>query len=262
MNIRNLLFVVLLMTVSLSTGGAGAQEHPNQPPNPMEPYRRLMMTADHLYTLRADLNTARQAYDTYKKAVRQKPDAYEALWKTAKTGFYLMEVIKDKKQKKAIVNECVRFAKAAVKLKPGGVEGHFWLGVNYTKVGEIKGILKALFLIRPIKKEMRKVIALDDTFEGGGAYVVLARVYAMVPGILGGSKKEARTLYQKARTLSPANTLNLLFMAENYWNLKEKVLAIKTLEDLVAMEPEPRWVPESRLHKREARRLLRSYRNK
>jgi tetratricopeptide (TPR) repeat protein len=171
-----------------------------------------------------------------------------------------MEVLKNKKEKGKIVKEAIQYAKQAISVNPDGVEGHFWLGVNYTKYGEIKGVLKALFLISPTKREMRKVIQLNDTYEGGGAYVVLGRVYSQVPGILGGSDKKARQYYEKARKICPFNSLNLLFLAETYWDLKEKALALKTLEALLAMEPDHRWVPETQKHKKEARELLKKYR--
>ena len=219
-----------------------------------------METADQLYKERGDLNKALQAYVKYKEAIKEKRGTYEALWKAAKTGFYLMEVLKNKKEKVKIVKEAIQFAKQAVEANPDGVEGHFWLGVNYTKHGEIKGVLKALFLISPTKKEMRKVIKLNDTYEGGGAYVVLGRVYSQVPGILGGSDKKARQNYEKARKICPSNSLNLLFLAETYWDLKEKTLAVKTLEELLVMEPNPRWVPETKRHKKEAQKLLKTYR--
>ncbi len=231
--------------------------------DPIEKYRQIMEAADQLYKERGDLNKALQAYKKYKEAIEGKHGphgTYEALWKAAKTGFYLMEVLKDKEEKGKIVKEAIQYAKQAINVNPDGVEGHFWLGVNYTKYGEIKGVLKALFLINPTKREMRKVIQLNDTYEGGGAYVVLGRVYSQVPGILGGSDKKARQLFEKARRICPLNSLNLLFLAETYWDLKEKARAVKTLEALLVMEPDPRWVPETQRHKKEARKLLKKYR--
>jgi tetratricopeptide (TPR) repeat protein len=248
-----LFFLILLIIGSVSPFLKDIQG------DPIDKYRQIMEAADQLYKERGDLNKALQAYKKYKEAIKEKHGTYEALWKAAKTGFYLMEVLKNKKEKGKIMKEVVQYARQAVETNPDGVEGHFWLGVNYTKVGEIKGVLKALFLISPTKREMRKVIQLNDTYEGGGAYVVLGRVYSQVPGIFGGSDKKARQYYEKARKICPFNSLNLLFLAETYWDLKEKALAVKTLEELLAMEPNPRWIPETKRHKKEARKLLKRY---
>ena len=164
-------------------------------------------------------------------------------------------------KREPIVNEAITYAKQAVAVNPGGVEGHLWLGVIYTKYGEVKGVLKALFLVSPTKKEMQKAIEINDAYEGAGAYVVLGRVYEKVPGIFGGSYNKAREHYEKARKMCPTNTLNLLYMAESYWEMKEKDMAIKTLEELLALEPDPRWIPEARMHKKDAGKLLEKFKN-
>ncbi len=221
----------------------------------------LMATADQLYLERGDLNKAFQAYEKYKEVLKEKPGEYEALWKAVRTAFYILEVLKNDRveRREPLVNEAIRYAKKSVEVNPGGVEGHLWLGVIYTKYGEVKGVLKALFLVRPTKKEMYKAIELDDTYEGAGAYVVLGRVFAKVPGIFGGSNNKAREYYEKARKMCSTNTLNLLYMAENYWDMDEKALAIRTLEDLLAMEPDPRWAPETLMHKQDAGKLLENF---
>ncbi|HLP44912.1 MAG TPA: TRAP transporter TatT component family protein [Candidatus Kapabacteria bacterium] len=225
--------------------------------------RELLAAADQLYEERQDLNKAFQAYEKYKEVLKVEPGNYGALWKSVKIAFYILEVLKDDKVEKRepIVNEAIKYAKQAVAVNPGGVEGHLWLGVIYTKYGEVKGVLKALFLVGPTKKEMQKAIGINDTYEGAGAYVVLGRVYEKVPGIFGGSNNKAREHYEKARKMCPTNTLNLLYMAENYWEMDEKALAIKVLEDLLALDPDPRWLPESRMHKKEAGELLEKFRN-
>lgn len=224
--------------------------------------QKLIETADQLYMEREDINKARHAFEKYKEIIKENPMNYEALWKAAKTGFYLGEVLKSKKQKRKIVKQSIKFAKRAIKIKPDGVDGHFWLGVNYTKYGEIKGVLKALFLIKPAKREMRKVINLDNAYEGAGAYVVLGRIYSQVPGLFGGSNRMARFYYKKAKKICPDNSLNLLFMAETYWDLKERELAIKTLEYIIVMKPNPHWIPETKRHKKEAKKLLELYKIK
>ncbi|MDQ1354338.1 MAG: hypothetical protein QG657_4647 [Acidobacteriota bacterium] len=221
----------------------------------------LILAADQLYQERGDLNKAYHAYEKYKEVLKVNPNEYEALWKAVRTAFYILEVLKNDRieRREPIVNEAIKFAKQAVAVNPGGVEGHLWLGVIYTKYGEVKGVLKALFLVRPTKKEMYKVIEINDTYEGAGAYVVLGRVFAKVPGLFGGSNNKAREFYEKARKMCSTNTLNLLYMAENYWEMKEKALAIKTLEDLLAMEPDPRWAPETQMHKHDAGKLLEEF---
>ncbi len=248
--------LLLILTITVAVPAAGAQE---ARPGPFE---EALTAADVLYLERGDLDKARKAYRMYKKALQHRPGDYEGLYKAARAAFYLLENITVKRRKKEIVAEAREYAEKAVKVNPKGVEGHFWLGVIYTKVGEIKGVLKALFLIKPAKKKMFKVIRMDEAYEGAGAYVVLGRIYSQVPGLFGGSDKKARKYFEKARSIFPKNTLNLLFMAETYWDLDEEDLAVKTLEELINLEADPRYIPESKKHKKEARRLLKKYRKK
>lgn len=236
--------VVLLATVTYGTG---------------DNIEGLISTGDELYEERIDLNKAYLALEQYRKVLLVDTENYRALWKISKTAFFIAEMVSSKEKKSSIVQEGVSSAKKAVKVNPQGVEGHFWLGVSYTKVGEIKGVIKSLFLIGPIKRAMRKVIGMDDTYECGGAYTVLGRVYSQVPGILGGSNRKARENYEKARSICPKNTLNLLFMAETYWDMDEPLLAVQTLKNLLGMEPEKQWKAEYVKHSREAKKLLNKY---
>lgn len=221
--------------------------------------KQLIAEGDTLYQERADLANAYKAFEAYKKAAKLDEKSYEAQWKVGKAAFYIAEMEKDKDKKWKVVDYAIDCGKKAVKLKPESVEGHFWLGVCYTKVGEIKGILKALFLIKPIKQEMSWVISRNNKYEGGSAYTVLARVYALVPPLIGGDKEKALKFYKKAHGICPANSLNLLFMAENYWNMDKKKLAIKTLETLTNLTADPRWIPETKKNKKAGSELLSKY---
>jgi tetratricopeptide (TPR) repeat protein len=221
--------------------------------------KAIIEAGDLLYSEREDLSKAYAAVEKYKEALSLDPGYYEAMWKISKTAFYLAEFLKKGKEKENIVETGVNYAKKAVAANPKGVDGHFWLGVSYTKVGEVKGVLKSLFLISPIKKEMRKVIELDETYEGAGAFVVLGRVYSQVPGILGGSNSKARFYLEKAMNMFPKNSMGLLFLAEVYWDIDEKKLAISTLEKILQMEPDNRWIPETKQKKIDAAVLLKKY---
>jgi tetratricopeptide (TPR) repeat protein len=224
-----------------------------------DPVDRLMDEANGLYQNRKNLDNAYLALEKYREVLTYKPDYYEALWKVSKTAFFIAEMHILKGKKWEVVEPGIKSAKLAIKVNPSGVDGYFWLGVLYTKVGEIKGILKSIFLIAPIKRAMRKVLEINEAYEGGGAYTVLGRVYSRIPGILGGSEKKARNYYRKARQICPANLLNLLFLAETYHELGEKQLALKTLDTLLSMEADNRWKAEAMKHKDEARKLLRKY---
>lgn len=220
----------------------------------------LMNEGDSLYEQRVDINKALLALEKYREVLTFRPEHYEALWKTAKTTHYLVdELSSGKKEQKRIVDIGVKSSKKAIKVNPAGAEGYFWLGVNYAKSGQVRGVLKSLFLISPIKKNMRKVIKLNESYEGGAAYITLGRVYSQVPGIFGGSNRKALENLKKAKKICNTNPLTYLFMAEVYHDLKNLQMAVVTLKELERMETDKRWIPETIKKKKEGIELLKKY---
>ena len=224
-----------------------------------DPIDRLMAEADDHYRNREDIDLAYRALKKYREIFDHDPEHYEALWKFSRTAFFIAEMRNSKTEKWKVVEPAIETAKRAVKVNPNGVDGYFWLGVLYTKVGEIKGIIKSLFLIAPIKRAMRKVLAIDESYEGGGAYTVLGRIFSSIPGIIGGSEKKALRFYKKARKICPSNSLNLLFMAETYHKMGQNTQALKILRIIRDMEPDIRWKAEAVKHKAESRKLFELY---
>jgi hypothetical protein len=51
-------------------------------------------------------------------------------------------------------------------------------------------------------------------------------------------------------------------LAETYWDLDQPQLAVETLAELVEMIPKKEWEAEYVKHRREAKKLLKKYREK
>ncbi|MEN8153895.1 MAG: TRAP transporter TatT component family protein [Acidobacteriota bacterium] len=219
----------------------------------------LIKEGDILYEQRGDINKAFLALKKYREVLTFQPGNYEALWKTAKTTHYLVDEINSVKEQKKIVDIGVKASKKAIKTDPGRAEGYFWLSVNYAKSGQVRGVLKSLFLISPIKKNMRKVIKINEAYEGGAAYITLGRVYSQVPGLLGGSNRKALENLQKAKKICSTNPLTYLFLAEVFRDRGDLQMAVKTLKELEKMEVDKRWIPETIKKKKEGRELLKKY---
>jgi tetratricopeptide (TPR) repeat protein len=222
----------------------------------------LIAAGDALYEQRTDPDRARQAAAKYGEAARLDPASYEARWKSAKTLFYIGRISRDDSEKKRLFLEAVKQAKEAVRLDPGGAEGHFWLGASYAEYGQAKGVLKSLFLRDDIEREMSAVLRIDPRFGCGAAYITLGRIYFKVPAFFGGSLKTSRRYLETARDICPRETTTLLYLAETYWEMKERQLAIETLERLLSLEPYAAILAEADKDRAEARRLLDKYRAK
>jgi tetratricopeptide (TPR) repeat protein len=240
-------FMVLMILALLGT------QAPAQTPED------LIAEGDALYAQRQDPLLAVQALAKYQEALRLAPDHFEALWKNAKIMYYVGDNSTDKKEKLKIFKEAMDICKKAVALRPNDVAGHYWLGVHTGMYGETRGVLKSLFLKNDIISEMNKAIAINGSYENGGAYCVLGRLYFKVPGLFGGSNKKSRLNLEKCRQIAPKNSVNLLFLAETYWALDEEKLAVQTLQELLSMEPDPQLIPETEKDKVEGQKLLKKY---
>ena len=222
----------------------------------------LIAAGDALYELRAEPDRARQAAAKYGEAARLDPASYEAWWKSAKALFYVGRVSGDGGEKKRLFLEGIKQAREAVRLNPEGAEGHFWLGAHYAEYGQAKGVLKSLSLRDDIEREMNAVLRIDARFGCGAAYITLGRIYFKVPAFFGGSLKRSRQYLETARDICPRETTTLLYLAETYWEMKERQLAIETLERLLSVEPYAAILAEADKDRTEARRLLDKYRGK
>jgi tetratricopeptide (TPR) repeat protein len=122
----------------------------------------------------------------------------------------------------------------SVELQPSDADAHFWYGVAMGRWGETKGILKALFLIKPIRREMNETLRLDP--KHGGAHHVLGEMLWQIPGFAGGDKTKALSEFERAVELSPTHASNYQPLAEAYLHFDRKDEAIKTLKAVAAIQ--------------------------
>jgi tetratricopeptide (TPR) repeat protein len=216
----------------------------------------LIQQADSLYEQRADLARAREVLAKCQEALLKGEDPYGAYWRMARIEYWIGDHTGNNSEKKRIFEQGIYHAKKAVQKAGDRPEGHYWLGINYGVYGEAKGILKSLSLVKPIKEEMNKVLAFDPSFDDGGADRVLGRVYHELPGFAGGSKKKALEHLLKSRELGPRVGLTRIYLADTYLSLDEIEKARQELEFVLAMEPDPKLIPETAEEKEMARKRL------
>lgn len=216
----------------------------------------LIEESDALYVERADLAKAKEALAKLEQALAAKEDGYSAYWRMARLEYWIGDHTPDNDAKKQIFQKGIDYAKKAIALEPNKADGHFWLGVNYGVYGEAKGVLKSLFLVSPIKDEMKRLLEIDPAYDRGGADRILGRVYYEVPGIFGGSKKKSLEHLLKAVDYGPRVGLNLLYLADTYIALGRPADARKTLETILTMEPMPDLLPETAEERQQAQEKL------
>ena len=91
-------------------------------------------------------------------------------------------------------DDAVRCSEKAVKLEPDNSEYHLWLGRAYGEKADSIGPVGAFNLVRKVKGELEKAVALDTEGKNLAARADLAEFYAEAPGLMGGDKAKARAL--------------------------------------------------------------------
>lgn len=218
----------------------------------------LIEQSDKLCLEMSDMATAKEAEEIILKSISMMENKYEAFWRLSRILYYVGEHTENKKEKKGIFDRGVYYAEKAIELEPEKPDGHYWLGVNQGKVGETRGVLKSLSLVKPIKNAMNKVIELDRSYEDGGPDRVLGRVFYKLPGFAGGDKKKSLEHLLKSKEYGPEDAVTRVYLAETYLALKEKEKAREELEYVLNMEPNSRWFYAVDENKEVARDLLNS----
>jgi len=198
---------------------------------------------DQLYAAREDISKARVAVAAYRQAVTADYGNYEAAWKLARASFYVGDHTDSDDESDNMFRTGIEAGKAAVKLQAGRPEGHFWLGSNYCGDAQ-RSTLASLATVQDIRTEMETVIKLDEKFQGGAAYLGLGRLYLKAPKVLGGDTSKAIDYLKKGLAINPNNSLMKYYLAEAYDYEHRDAEAKKLIDDILAMKPDPEYIPE------------------
>ncbi|MFQ5862441.1 MAG: tetratricopeptide repeat protein [Candidatus Brocadiales bacterium] len=240
------LLIAFLLAVSLSAPQGLKAETPHS----------TLAELDALYDGREDINLVQQIVTNCERLLAGNSRDYELLWRCSRAYFHLGREAQSKEEKLKFYNEAVEIGKRAVEIKNDRPEGHFWLGISIGAVGETSGILKSLGSAKGVKKEMKQVIAVDDSYEEGGAYRIMGRIDHKVPWLFGGRKSRSHEYYQKALAIAPDNTYTHLFLAELLIDEGKTEEARKELEFVLGVSNNPKWAYDIRVNQAKARRLL------
>jgi hypothetical protein len=247
-NLRKLINLVpVSIVIFLSIMAAGCHREAEVAPNTVDrgdekQALNSIAEADKLYADRADLARARLAVTTLRQARTADYGNFDAAWKLARANYYLGTHTEGDEADDAF-REGIEAGKAAIKLQGNRPEGHFWLGANYGGSAD-KSTLAGLSSVEDIRNEMETVIKLDEKFQNGSAYIGLGKLYLKAPKVLGGDTNKALQYLQKGEQIAPENALIKLYLAEAYHQAQRDGEAKKQIDALLAMTPDPNYVPE------------------
>jgi hypothetical protein len=199
--------------------------------------------AEPLYGGRENLAKVRQAVSLLREARTADYGSYEVYWKLARADYYLGEHTTDDRERDDIFREGIEAGKAAKQLQPNKPDGHFWLGANYGGSAS-HSTLAGLSSIEDIRQEMETVIKLDEGYEKGSAYLGLGQLYLEAPRILGGDSGKAISYLEKGLRFGATNALLRLRLAEAYNSVNRNSDALKQIDAILSLRPNPGYEPE------------------
>jgi len=215
----------------------------------------LIAQADKLYAERADLARTREAIVLLGRALAMDSGSYDAAWRLARFSYFLGSHTKDATERALVYGRGIEAGRRAVKLQDGKPEGHFWLGANLGGQAQ-QSALSGLGAIDEIRREMEKVIQLDEGFQGGSAYMALGQVDLEAPKMFGGDAKRAVEVLEKNLRFGENNVLYRLRLAQAYLAVNRKEDARRELNKILSMTANPDFIPEYNDAVTEARKLL------
>jgi tetratricopeptide (TPR) repeat protein len=212
---------------------------------------------DRLYADRANLASARQAADLWNQALTANPHDFDAAWKLARADYWLGGHAPGDERRRDLEQgiEAGRKASAAAPDRP---DGHFWTAANMGALAESYGVRQGLKYRKPIKEELETVLRINPRFQDGSADRALGRWYFKVPGLFGGSHKEAEAHLRTSLTYNEQSTASHFFLAELLQADGRKDDARAELQRVLDAPVNPEWAPEDREFKERAKKLLAS----
>jgi len=123
-------------------------------------------------------------------------------------------------------------------------------------LAESYGLRQGIRYRKPIKDALETVLRIDPAFAEGSADRALGRWYFKVPGLFGGSRKEAEAHLRASLAYNPNSTASHFFLAELMLEGGRKAEARSELQKVIDAPSNPGWAPEDRDFKQKAARLL------
>jgi tetratricopeptide (TPR) repeat protein len=107
-------------------------------------------------------------------------------------------------QKLEAFDEGSQAGRRAVELAPQNALAHLWYAVNAARWGQTKGVVRSLFLLPTVKREIATILHLAPQL--APAYALAGNVYYEVPDLLGGGLDTAERMFRKGLQLDPRFT--------------------------------------------------------
>jgi tetratricopeptide (TPR) repeat protein len=155
----------------------------------------------------------------------------EAAWKFARASYWVGVRIDNMEQKELIFDKAYKVVRPYYDAGSQDLNTLYWFALNAGKYGNLHGVLRTLFLVKPIKSSCLTIVNKDPGHEDGGAYIILGILEYKVPG---GDLDVCLDYLNKALSYRPNNIPTNLYLGYAYYDKEEYSKAKERLEHLLA----------------------------
>jgi len=192
-----------------------------------------------------------KALEKFLQADKIAPKEYDVLWRISRSYIDIGEhlPVKTDQEKQAqsdMYQKALDYANAAVAANPNGSMGYLRRAIANGRIALFKGIFTAVDLVKQVKADCEKAIALDAN--NPSAYYILARTHSKVCdkgkmvrwplGLGWGDRDEAAKLFEKAIAMRPNFMMYRIEAAKNYLEMDEDQKAKDQLQKIASLPKE------------------------
>lgn len=252
--VRRLAVTVTILTLISSCASRSSTVEETRAP--AMPIADLLKQADEGYAARGDTARARESQTLLRQARVAQPENYDAAWRMARISYVIGDDLTDTNAREQAFREGQEAGEAAVRVQPDKPEGHFWLAANLGGYAQTKGPLSGLASAKKLREQMEAVLKIDESYQGGSAYMALGQLDLELPELLGGDRKRAVATLEKGLRFGEQNSFLRLNLAQAYLAVGRPDDARKQLNFILNMKPSPDYLPEHKEAVAKARQLL------
>ncbi|MGH7800087.1 MAG: tetratricopeptide repeat protein [Thermodesulfobacteriota bacterium] len=144
-------------------------------------------------------------------------------------------------------------AKKAIEIAPNNPDAHFFYVANLGSLGETHGVLRSLFLLPKIRKELELILELDPNHVYGLGMTGL--LYYSLPSFLGGDLHISEIYLRRAMRFDAHLAILKIYLAKTLMKQKKYEEAKKILKEVIE-EKNPSIYADWHINKEIARNIL------
>jgi tetratricopeptide (TPR) repeat protein len=257
MKTRNLYILITFVITWWALTACSTKSVATKSPENISPeaIQKALIESENLFKQREDLEKLRTAIKTIAAVRDQDNRNYQVEWTFAKYNYFLGKSSTDGDEAETALGQGRDAGKIASRIEPQKPDGYFWYGANLGELSKRSPITVGLQSVDEIKDAMNKVIELQPDYQAASAYDALAQV-ELATRLKGGDAQKAVELLEKGQQIAPENSNIRLHLGEAYLAVKRDADARKELDYVLAMKPDPEFMPEYRECVDKAKKLI------